>query len=61
MGNAYIILTKAYRAKGDFEAELRAAEDGVAQCPQNALVRAAYRIAKKDIEGKNLPPASQSD
>lgn len=61
LGNAYVFLTKAYRAKGDFEAELRAAEDGVAHCPQNALVRAAYRIAKKDVEGKNSPPAAQPD
>ncbi len=59
-GNAYVFLTKAYRANGDFEAELRAAEDGVAHCPKNPLVRAAYRIAKKDIEGKNSPPAPQS-
>ncbi len=56
-GNAYIFLTKAYRAKGDFEAELRAAEDGVAQCPGNPLVRAAYRIAKSDVEGKIPSPA----
>lgn len=60
-GNAHVFLTKAYRAKGDFEAELRAAEDGVAHCPGNGLVRAAYRIAKRDVEGKNSPPASQPD
>ena len=48
-GNAYLFLARAHRKCGDLDAALRAAEEGVTECPDNVLVRAIYRIVSKDV------------
>lgn len=51
-GDAYLFLARAYREKGDLDAALRTADEGVTECPSNALVRVIDRIVKKDIQAK---------
>jgi tetratricopeptide (TPR) repeat protein len=45
LGDAYVFLVRALREKNEREAALKAAEEGIAECPNNMLVRSAYRIA----------------
>ncbi len=52
-GNAYLFLTMAHRKRGDLDAALRVAEEGVAECPEKAFVRAIYRVIKRDIAERN--------
>jgi tetratricopeptide (TPR) repeat protein len=49
VGNSYVFLVDALRRTGDLDAALRVAEDGVAVCPDYALVGAIHRVVQKDI------------
>lgn len=51
-GDAYLFLARAYREKGDLHAALRAAEEGMAECPTNNLVRVICRVVKRKLEEK---------
>ena len=54
VGNSYVFLVKAYRETGDLDSALRAAEDGVAVCPDIGIVRTSLRLVKKDIEEEKV-------
>ena len=52
IADAYLFLARAYRDKGELELALRAAEEGVAEYPKNALVATICRVIKRDMKNK---------
>jgi len=55
-GDAYLFLARAYREKGELDSALRAAEEGVSECPDNALIRVICRVIKRDLEEQGGAP-----
>ncbi len=51
-GNAYLFLARALREQGNLDAALQAAEEGISQCPNNALLQVIRRVIKRDIAAK---------
>ncbi|RJP69352.1 MAG: tetratricopeptide repeat protein [Candidatus Abyssobacteria bacterium SURF_17] len=53
-GDAYLFLARAYRERGELDAALRTAKEGMAECATNNLIRVIYRVIKKEID-ENSP------
>lgn len=50
LGDAYLFLARAYREKGELQVAHRIAEEGVAQCPDNALIRVICRVIERELK-----------
>jgi len=57
-GDAYYFLAQAYWKKGDLDAALRTAEQGMTDCPDNNFIRVICRVIRRDIEEKAHQAAS---
>lgn len=53
--DAYLFSARAFREKGDLEAAIETARQGMQRCPESALIRAIYRICNKELEQNSGP------